>query len=99
MDELTASRHRSELFPDELFEDLFSSDCGRPSIPGDVFDLVTVLQALKGSLRGSSTIAVMSPDGYRVAWKSADRAVRTRLGSVSRPVPSDGARDTKSPRP
>jgi hypothetical protein len=28
--------HRHELFPDEMFENLFPSGRGRPSIPGDV---------------------------------------------------------------
>ena len=30
--------HRRELFPDELFADLFPSRRGRPSIPADVVD-------------------------------------------------------------
>src|SRR4029434_10051877 len=40
--------HRSELFPDELFADLFPSGRGRPSIPADVVATVMVLQALEG---------------------------------------------------
>ena len=32
----TLSRHRGELFPDEMLEDLFTSGRGRPSIPADV---------------------------------------------------------------
>lgn len=40
--------HRRELFPDELFEDLFPSERGRPSVPGDVIASVMVLQALEG---------------------------------------------------
>ncbi len=42
------SRHRRELFPDELFEDLFPSGRGRPSVPADVIASVMVLQALEG---------------------------------------------------
>jgi transposase len=40
--------HRRELFPDELFADLFPSDRGRPSVPADVVATVMVLQALEG---------------------------------------------------
>ena len=40
--------HRRRLFPDELFEDLFVSGRGRPSVPGDVIATAMVLQALEG---------------------------------------------------
>ena len=40
--------HRHDLFPDEMFEDLFPSGHGRPSIPADVVASVMVLQALEG---------------------------------------------------
>jgi hypothetical protein len=40
--------HRRQLFPDELFEDLFPSGRGRPSVPADVIATVMVLQALEG---------------------------------------------------
>ena len=40
--------HRHQLFPDDLFADLFPSGRGRPSIPGDVVASVMVLQALEG---------------------------------------------------
>ena len=40
--------HRSELFPDQLFADLFPSGRGRPSVPADVVATVMVLQALEG---------------------------------------------------
>ena len=40
--------HRHEVFPDAMFEDLFPSGRGRPSIPGDVVATVMVLQALEG---------------------------------------------------
>src|SRR5256886_11385109 len=40
--------HRQELFPDPLFEDLFPSGRGRPSVPADVMASVMVLQALQG---------------------------------------------------
>ena len=40
--------HRHELFPDQMFEDLFPSGRGRPSVPADVVASVMVLQALEG---------------------------------------------------
>ena len=30
------AQHRSRLFPDEMFEDLFPSGRGRPSVPAEV---------------------------------------------------------------
>jgi hypothetical protein len=38
------------VFPDELFEDLFPSRRGKPSVPGDVIASVMVLQALGACL-------------------------------------------------
>src|SRR4051812_49757219 len=40
--------HRQELFPDDMFADLFPSRRGRPSIPADVVASVIVLQTLHG---------------------------------------------------
>jgi IS5 family transposase len=40
--------HRRELFPDDLFADLFPSGRGRPSIPGDVIASAMVLKELEG---------------------------------------------------
>jgi IS5 family transposase len=40
--------HRSELFPDELFEDLFPSSRGRPSVPADVMASAMILKELEG---------------------------------------------------
>jgi Transposase domain (DUF772) len=40
------AEHRAELFPDEVFADLFPSRTGRPSIPSDVIGSVLVLQVL-----------------------------------------------------
>jgi hypothetical protein len=42
------AEHRRELFPDEMFADLFPSPLERPSVPGDVVATVLVLQALQG---------------------------------------------------
>ena len=38
--------HRQELFPDEMFADLFPTGRGRPSVPADVMAAVITLQAL-----------------------------------------------------
>jgi len=40
--------HRSELFPDELFADLFPSSRGRPSVPADVMATAMILKELEG---------------------------------------------------
>ncbi len=40
--------HRQDVFPDMMFEDLFRSPRGRPSVPGSVVATVMVLQALEG---------------------------------------------------
>jgi hypothetical protein len=37
--------HRQELFPDEMFADLFPTGRGRPSVPADVMASVITLQA------------------------------------------------------
>lgn len=39
------AEHRSRLFADEMFGDLFGSGRGRPSVPGEVVAAVMVLQA------------------------------------------------------
>ena len=39
--------HRHDLYPDAMFEDLFASKCGPPSIPADTVALVMVLQTLE----------------------------------------------------
>jgi IS5 family transposase len=87
--------HRRELFPDELFEDLFPSTRGRPSIPADVMGSVMVLQALEGLSDRETARALRD----RISWKVAcglalddegfDYSVltywRTRLRTSSRP--------------
>jgi IS5 family transposase len=42
------AEHRQRVFPDALFEDLFPTGRGRPSVPADVIATVMVLQALEG---------------------------------------------------
>lgn len=59
--------HRRELFPDELFGDLFPSGRGRPSVPADVIASVMVLQALEG-LSDRDAAAQLRTN---IAWKVA----------------------------
>lgn len=40
--------HRKELFPDELFQDLFLSGRGRPSLPGELIASAMILKELEG---------------------------------------------------
>ena len=61
------ANHRSELFPDELFADLFPSGTGRPSVPADVVAAVMVLQALEG-LTDRDAIQQLRTS---IAWKVA----------------------------
>jgi IS5 family transposase len=87
--------HRRALFPDEVFEDLFPSGRGRPSIPADVVATVMVLQALEGLSDRDAARALRD----RISWKVAaglalddpgfDYSVltywRTRLRASDRP--------------
>ena len=59
--------HRHDLFPDELFGDLFPSGRGRPSVPADVIASVMVLQALEG-LSDRDAAAQLRTN---IAWKVA----------------------------
>jgi IS5 family transposase len=59
--------HRRQLFPDELFEDLFLSGRGRPSVPADVIATVMVLQALEGLSDRDAAGALRT----NIAWKVA----------------------------
>jgi len=59
--------HRSELFPDELFSDLFPSGRGRPSVPGDLLATVMVLQSLDGLSDRDAARALTD----RISWKVA----------------------------
>jgi hypothetical protein len=60
--------HRHELFPDEMFEGLFPSGRGRPSIPADVVATVMVLQALEGTLQLGCARALQDRISWKVAW-------------------------------
>jgi IS5 family transposase len=59
--------HRRELFPDELFADLFPSGRGRPSVPADVMASVITLQALH-NLSDAETVDAVTFD---LRWKAA----------------------------
>jgi hypothetical protein len=61
------ARHRGEVFPAELFADLFPSETGRPSLPGEVAASVLVLQAL-GDLSDRDAVAAVRCD---LRWKVA----------------------------
>src|ERR1700710_1704453 len=59
--------HRHELFPEEMFADLFPSRRGRPSVPGEVMASVITLQALHG-LSDNETVDAVTFD---LRWKAA----------------------------
>jgi hypothetical protein len=59
--------HRGELFPDEMFADLFPTGRGRPSVPADVMAAVITPQALQG-LSDSETVDAVTFD---LRWKAA----------------------------
>ena len=59
--------HRRELFPDDMFEDLFTSGRGRPSVPGEVVATVMVLQSLEGLSDRDAAGALRT----NIAWKVA----------------------------
>lgn len=61
------AEHRRELFPDEMFADLFPSGRGRPSVPADVIATVMVLAALEG-LSDRQAVRRLETD---IAWKAA----------------------------
>lgn len=61
------AEHRSRLFPDKMFEDLFMSGRGRPSVPAEVIATVMVLQSLEG-LSDREACAQLQTN---IAWKAA----------------------------
>jgi hypothetical protein len=61
------AEHRRELFPDEMFADLFPSRFGRPSVPGDVVASVLVLQALEHRSDREAAEALT----FDLRWKAA----------------------------
>src|SRR3954452_11766622 len=61
------AEHRQRLFPASMFEDLFRSGRGRPSLPPDVVAAVLVLQALHGLSDRQTAEAVT----FDLRWKGA----------------------------
>ena len=61
------AEHRRRLFPDTLFEDLFPSRRGRPSVAGDVIATVLVLQSLEGRSDRESIEALRTDLRWKVA--------------------------------
>jgi IS5 family transposase len=61
------AEHRQRLFPEVMFEDLFPSGRGRPSIPPDVVAAVIVLQTLHGLSDREAAEAVT----FDLRWKAA----------------------------
>jgi IS5 family transposase len=61
------AEHRRRLFPEELFDDLFPSGRGRPSVPPEVMASVIVLQTLHGLSDRETAEAVM----FDLRWKAA----------------------------
>ena len=59
--------HRHRLFPDAMFEDLFPSRRGRPSVPADVIATVMVLQALEGRSDREAIDALRTDLRWKVA--------------------------------
>lgn len=59
--------HRRELFPDEMFADLFPSGRGRPSVPADVVATVMVLQSLEGLSDRDAANQLRTNIGWKVA--------------------------------
>ena len=61
------AEHRHELFPPELFADLFPATTGRPSLPGEIAASVLVLQTLQ-DLSDRDAVAAVRCD---LRWKVA----------------------------
>jgi hypothetical protein len=61
------AEHRDRLFPDQLFEDLFPSGRGRPSVPAPVIASVIVLQMLHKLSDREALDAVT----FDLRWKAA----------------------------
>lgn len=61
------AEHRHRLFPDAMFEDLFPSRRGRPSVPAGVIATVMVLQALEGRSDREAVEALRTDLRWKVA--------------------------------
>jgi hypothetical protein len=61
------AEHRKQIFPDELFADLFASERGRPSVPTDVIAVAMVGKELEG-LSDRQAATALETD---IRWKAA----------------------------
>lgn len=61
------AEHRPRLFPDAMFEDLFPSRRGRPSVPAEVIATVLVLQSLEGRSDREAIEALRTDLRWKVA--------------------------------
>ena len=86
--------HRWELFPEEMFADLFRAG-GRPSIPAEVIASVIVLQTLHGF---SDTEAVEAVT-FDLRWKAACGLAVTAKGFHPTTLTYWRRRLARSPRP
>jgi IS5 family transposase len=87
--------HRHELFPDELFKDLFLSGRGRPSLPGELIASAMVLKELEGLSDRQAADALRCDIRWKVATGlpldhpgvhyTVFTYWRTRLNKSSRP--------------
>ena len=59
--------HRKQLFPDEMFEDLFPTGRGRPSVPGEVIASAMLLKELEGLSDRQAADALRLNIGWKVA--------------------------------
>jgi Transposase DDE domain/Transposase domain (DUF772) len=87
--------HRRELFPDDMFGDLFPSRRGRPSIPADVVASVIVLQTLHGLSDTEAAQAVT----FDLRWKAACGLAVTARGFHPTVLTYWRRRLARSPRP
>jgi hypothetical protein len=65
------AEHRHEVFPSELFADLFPSSMGRPSLPAEVAASVLVLVLVLQSLQDLSDRDAVAAVRCDIRWKMA----------------------------
>ena len=87
--------HRSRVFPPELFEDLFPSRRGRPSLAPEVVASVLVLQALNGLSDREAVEALR----FDLRWKAACGLAVTDTGFDPSTLTYWRRRLAASPRP
>jgi Transposase DDE domain/Transposase domain (DUF772) len=86
--------HRHELFPEEMFADLFKPG-GRPSVPAEVIASVIVLQTLNGLSDAEAVEAVT----FDLRWKAACGLAITAGGFHPTTLTVWRGRLRRSPRP